>query len=752
MASSTVAPSAIVLELLNMDNYEEWSLRVKTYLLAEGLWKVVEATGDAPKLEDDVEKFDAWTMQNAKALHVIHISCGSATFPFISDTTSARVAWDMLARKLTLAYFKCTDERSDFPTLVDGGWRVHDENMEIEEEAIDGHNNNNGDIGLHKAVCDGNAKMVEEMVQLMEEKDLEIKDGYGETAFYYALTMPLGNNKIVDCMVRKNKALVSTGFDYLSYKNVIPVTLALWYRNWEVADYLYGLTPPEALMPENGPNGADIIGYCILNKKFDIAWDLIRRYPNLAITKDFTGDCPLNLLAGMPSAFLSGTPMTFYQRWIYHYVQTPEIDEENQMDLIESAMCRHVKLPFWQHIRTHCNAVWSFFQELFTTLLKLLGIFDHIYEIKLVHVRVLQLLKCMSKATICNNFRQLHDSVVQRAIFRAIQHGHIEFVTALVTQNPYADAVNICDKKGRNFFMFAVECRREKVYNLIYDLANESFINSMESSLDNFQNSILHMVGTLSPSTQFNHIRDAALQMQRELQWFKEVENFLSPGLREYVNFADNMTGRELFTKNHKELVKEGEKSMKETATSCTVVGALIITIMFAAAFTVAGGNNQNTGLPMFLDDRLFMVFIVSDALSLFASTTSVMIFLGILTSRYGENDFLTSLPTKMMVGLLTLFFSIATMMVSFSTTLIIMLHDKYSWIIVPIVSLACIPITSFVWMQFPLLKEICVSTYGPGIFRKRRSLSRRHRLKMFYARMKGKVVRAFSLMSKNKV
>lgn len=228
------------------------------------------------------------------------------------------------------------------------------------------------------------------------------------------------------------------------------------------------------------------------------------------------------------------------------------------------------------------------------------------------------------------------------------------------------------------------------------------------------------------------------------------METVVSHGLRELVNFADNMTGHELFTKNHKELVKEGEKSMKETATSCTVVGALIVTIMFAAAFTVGGGNDQNiTGLPVFLDDKLF---IVSDALSLFSSTTSVMIFLGLLTSRFAENDFLKSLPTKMMVGILTLFFSIATMMVAFSTTLIIMLHDKYSWIVVPIILLACIPITAFVWMQFPLIVEICVSTYGPGEFGKRRSRSRRHRLKMFYARMKGKVVRAFTRKLKIKV
>ena len=66
---------------------------------------------------------------------------------------------------------------------------------------------------------------------------------------------------------------------------------------------------------------------------------------------------------------------------------------------------------------------------------------------------------------------------------------------------------------------------------------------------------------------------------------------------------------------------------MKDTATSCTVVGALIVTIMFAAVFTVPGGNNQNNGFPIFLNKKLFMVFIVSDALSLFFLNFSLNVF-----------------------------------------------------------------------------------------------------------------------------
>ena len=163
----------------------------------------------------------------------------------------------------------------------------------------------------------------------------------------------------------------------------------------------------------------------------------------------------------------------------------------------------------------------------------------------------------------------------------------------------------------------------------------------------------------------------------------------------------------------------KGEKWMKDTSSSCTVVGALIVTIMFAAAFTVPGSNDQYKGFPIFFNEKLFMVFIVTDALSLFSSSTSVLMFLGILTSHYAEEDFLEPLPRKMIIGLSTLFFSIVAMMIAFSAALFLMLHEK-SWIFKPIICLASIPITLFVLMQFPLLVAMAISTYGPSIFNRK--------------------------------
>lgn len=203
---------------------------------------------------------------------------------------------------------------------------------------------------------------------------------------------------------------------------------------------------------------------------------------------------------------------------------------------------------------------------------------------------------------------------------------------------------------------------------------------------------------------------------------WQEVESIVQPKYKEMLNIQKK-TPRVLFTEKHKTLVEQGEKWMKETANSCTVVAALIATIMFSVAFTVPGGYNEYTGEPLYLRRNSFMVFIVSDAMSLFSSCTSLLMFLGILTSRYREEDFYESLPSKLIIGLSSLFFSIASMMVTFAITLVIVLQERISWVSVPIILLASLPVTMFAWLQFPLLVEILWLTYGPGIFDKPKKL-----------------------------
>lgn len=92
---ATVSPSAIVLQVLNEDNYEEWSVWVKTYLVAHDLWDVIVETSSELRAESS-EAAMALRKKNAQALHAIQISCGQYTFSLIKNVTTARAAWNIL--------------------------------------------------------------------------------------------------------------------------------------------------------------------------------------------------------------------------------------------------------------------------------------------------------------------------------------------------------------------------------------------------------------------------------------------------------------------------------------------------------------------------------------------------------------------------------------------------------------------------------------------------------------------------------
>ncbi|XP_070673571.1 uncharacterized protein [Malus domestica] len=513
--------------------------------------------------------------------------------------------------------------------------------------------------------------IVEELVQLMTEEQLETKNDDGETALTIAAAKDL---KIVKCLVAKNNKLLRIA----DGDQMTPILSAAKNDRWDIVRYLYPLTRLEDLKPENGPCGSQLVCYCLQAKQFDIH---VEHAPSVS-------DARIN-------------------------VQNQENEQGDQRN----------------------STVFGLLQGLPSRLSESLGI-NRIRDLKLLHVRSLQILN-----RTCEKIKHLNNEEMMRyklyeTVFNAVENGIVEIVISLCKAKPEL-LIRKRPRKGpyeepifpdsllphsmvkepafqESIFHYAVECRQEKVYSLVYGAGTRNYLATLNN---NRVEKMLYHAGKLDPlaKEKLDCIPGAALQMQRERQWYKEVESMVTtpraPPFTEY-----GLNAARFFTKNHKELHEKGEKWMKDTASSYIIVSALIITIMFAAAFTVPGGHNQETGFPIFLNEKLFMVFVVSDAISLFSSVTSALMFLSILTSRYAEDDFLKSLPTKMIIGLSTLFISVATMMVAFSSAIFLMLRDKSS-ISTPIISLAGVPVILFVWMQFPLLLEIIVSTYGGGIF-----------------------------------
>ncbi|KAJ8634953.1 hypothetical protein MRB53_009220 [Persea americana] len=120
----------------------------------------------------------------------------------------------------------------------------------------------------------------------------------------------------------------------------------------------------------------------------------------------------------------------------------------------------------------------------------------------------------------------------------------------------------------------------------------------------------------------------------------------------------------EVFHEEHKEMVKEGVQWLTKTSESCSVVAALVALVAYASATTVPGGLKEGTGTPLLRGQPAFNIFIIASLLALCLSVTALTMFLSILTSRFQTSDFLRNLPRRLILGLSSLFVSIAAMLV----------------------------------------------------------------------------------------
>ncbi|KAL8210610.1 hypothetical protein R6Q57_005047 [Mikania cordata] len=338
-----------------------------------------------------------------------------------------------------------------------------------------------------------------------------------------------------------------------------------------------------------------------------------------------------------------------------------------------------------------------------------------------MHTQALQLLRF-----ICNEIAKLDSKMVRDLIGQSLNNaagsGNVEVVEEILISFP--NAIHLVNKKKRGVFQIAIANRKANVFNLLYQITTQRHL--LLTRPDAAYNTSLHLAANLVGGTNDEASLDlrssapgAALQLQRELQWFKVVKELSWPQDQEQINMLGK-TPATLFTETHENLAREGEQWMKNRANSGVIVATLIATIVFTSAITVPGGSNGTNGLPIFSNKQAFIVFAVSDALALFMSASSMLMFLGILTARYAVQNFLYSLPKRLIIALITLFLSIIFMMISFTSIVYLVFGDEKRWVLGLVSSMATIPVLLFALMQFNPLLDIISSTYGPGIFGKR--------------------------------
>ncbi|PRQ31987.1 putative ankyrin repeat-containing domain, PGG domain-containing protein [Rosa chinensis] len=543
---------------------------------------------------------------------------------------------------------------------------------------------------LHVAARTSHIHFVEKLVSMMEVEDLALQDIDGNTALCIAAAA--GSLDIVQILIQKNKSLLTIR----GGKDMAPAYMAAVSGQSEMACYLY-YESKKMLEKTDRENfffscinnclygrytkvhpslymHLNIYGYrkeskfskcqnCILNfcvKISDLAFQLLDADKALAKarTSSQKNKTALHILARRPSAFRGSQIPPMWPRLINSFL--PGLKFACKRKLREANGALQLVHRLWEEI--------------------LRDEYDD----------VMRLIKYPSNL-----------------FFDAAELGNYEFLAALMSS--YPDLVWETDEKNRTIIHIAVLHRHASIFNLVHEIG--SIKDVIVTYKDVQGNNIVHMAAKLAPQNQLNLVSGIALQMHRELVWFEEVKKIVQPQYIEMEN-DKGKTPQELFTEEHTVLMRQGEKWMKGTATSCMLVATIIATVVFSVAFSIPSGTDDHIGKPNLLKQKAFLDFTIADEVALFSSSTAMLMFLFILTSRYAENDFRKSLPLKLMAGLTSLVISIASMMMAFSTTFYLSCQYESKWVSNFTFLFAFLPIALFVLMKFPLVSDMSSSIF----------------------------------------
>ncbi|KAJ9536757.1 hypothetical protein OSB04_un000061 [Centaurea solstitialis] len=619
---------------------------------------------------------------------------------------------------------------------------------------------------LHLAVGIGHNNFMENLLRFIQKKEesekkrnlgrssvLELRNLNGSTALHVAAIV--GNRFGAELLVNKNKNLLTT----LDHEDQTPLLKAYSNMQFDTFIYLWNSTNDDGKSkqaisrdPDRIKIGVNLLVNAISAKQYSTASELVKMFPQFVTEND-------DVLMAIARTFPNG--LNYWETLIY----PPLSDIWDRIQLYGLTVLRIVVMFSPKFIREMYDDSPLLLMILYGELLK---INDHMFNewyffkysfkcaravpatmIMWVYFWLIFLIKmvsfpfyfiyflCWKVATrfhplgilwkkkkeweeaktllelVCNKldesgFSGPYHPNYNKPILEAACRNAYRVVDEILYRAP--EAIQSTDENGYDIIQLAVIHRSERIYNLIYQIGERK--NRYRTFKDSSNNNILHLVGRLASSHELNRRTGAALQLQRELQWREELKKFVFPAYITQENIFKEMPSM-VFTREHQNLVKEGEKWMKTTAESCSITAALITTIVFAAAITVPGGNIQETGIPLFRTNIAFIIFAASDAISLFTSTTALLVFLSILTARFAEQDFLISLPRRLIIGFCALLVSTTTMIVAFSAIVYIVFCDQKPWMLALICGLALIPIAFFVTLQFSLIVDLYRSTYG---------------------------------------
>ncbi|KAL9296283.1 hypothetical protein ACSQ67_022179 [Phaseolus vulgaris] len=499
-----------------------------------------------------------------------------------------------------------------------------------------------------------------------------------------------------------------------------------------------------------------ILHASILGQFFDVGIWLLNMDEKLAQHKDMNGMTCLQLLSNMPLVFRSQTPSMGTLKTLIYYLLPEEgygshddgenasADFRHQRSDIESGQQDKAKFPssvlsrinhaIWRTLAKEFDGIgriWKLkkqhklaehlsemlvqrdfswqnsFHENFQPLIVLPVLssksdrIKHIHHMKEMHKTNSEMSRSRSYRAITTSTSIPH-SKNYTPLLMAAGSGIVEIVGKIIDKFP--EAICHVSQDEHNVLHMAVKHRQLKIFNL---LKKHSAFKSLTFRITAEGRTLLHQISRMEFYVE-QHLPGVAFQLQDELRWYERVKEIVPAYYLMHCD-KDGLTAEDVLEMEHREMHKEAKGWIKETAQSCSTVSVLVATVVFAAAYTIPGGTNQNNGTPVFLGSRVFLFFTVTDVVALVSSLASVVMFLSILTSPFELWDFRRSLPQKLSLGFASLFFSLVCTMLTFSATVLltIQLENHQKWASVLFCCGVFFPVAIFWRMQFPLYKML---------------------------------------------
>ncbi|CDP16300.1 unnamed protein product [Coffea canephora] len=230
------------------------------------------------------------------------------------------------------------------------------------------------------------------------------------------------------------------------------------------------------------------------------------------------------------------------------------------------------------------------------------------------------------------------------ALHIAVIHGHVAVVQELLSHFP--DCWEKYTNRCKNILHLAVKYEQREVLEFVL---KKSWASELINQRDNTGNTPLHLyVATKnldgsslvkhpsvdvnsfdnSNSTPLDRILRADELSQRQILLKDELEQ--AGGTRGYRNVA---TVKKILRTSSPDEVKGVEK----LAETYSIVATLIVTVTFAAGFTVPGGYNSDgphKGMAVLGKKAAFIIFVISDFLAMIASIDAVLEHLKLVRSK----------------------------------------------------------------------------------------------------------------------